>query len=757
MTPYEPLYIRAPEQGLIQSRQNFILPDDAYPILENAFVWREQIRRRSGLSLLGRLQLSFSVNGNSLTSGSINLVTALSLPSNAQIVPGTINIVGGSDGTTYTDPALDGVLVATGGTGVGGSINYSTGLLTITAGANQPITGTFFAYPMLPVMGIRTQEVNLVDNEPTIVFDTKYAYIFNGITYQQLASSTPTTWTGANYNFFWSTNYWTDGNTPPNKLMWVTNFSSNDPIRYYNNVTWTNFSPTVDGSLFLQSCLALLPFRGRLLAFNTVEGAVQYVPTNGTSYPQRIRWSAIGSPLTTNSWNDTIRGQGGFLDIPTSEDITAVGFVRDNLVVYCERSTWQLRYTGRSISPFQIERVNSELGSYSLFSAVQFDESLTGIGDKGVVDCNTNAARRIDVKIPDLVFEFSGNNQAPQRVCGIRDIQQRVVFWSYVDNTVANQAIGQNSTSVYPNRRLVYNYENESWAIFTDSLTALGVYQNQTGLTWAQATRTWEDAAEPWADRPILFPNLIGGNQQGFVMELDSNLNAVVTNDSTLAITAISSGQLTIPSHNLVNDQVIQISGMSSADPFFALNGVIGGVRLVNQNVITINLYNPAANNFTGINPVPLTGTYLGSGVIATRDGFNIVSKKFNYQDQGQNIQIGFIDLLMTATSSGQITMNMYLNYDDSTSSNSSPDNTSAVTGLPDPFFNTIINTYQSQLSGQSGSKYLQRVYCSTRAAFLTIQYTLSNAQLVSEVQSEDVQIDSQIIWKRPAGRLQSF
>jgi hypothetical protein len=240
-------------------------------------------------------------------------------------------------------------------------------------------------------------------------------------------------------------------------------------------------------------------------------------------------------------------------------------------------------------------------------------------------------------------------------------------------------------------------------------------------------------------------------------MELDSNLNAVVTNDATLAITAISSGQLTIPSHNLVNDQVIQISGISANDPFVALNGVIGGVRIVDQNNITINLYNPATNNFTGVNPVPLTGTYLGSGVIATRDGFNIVSKKFNYQDQGQNIQIGFIDLLMTATSSGQITMNMYLNYDDSTSSNSSPDNTSAVTGLPDPFFNTIINTYQSQLSGQSGSKYLQRVYCSTRAAFLTIQYTLSNAQLVSEVQSEDVQIDSQIIWKRPAGRLQSF
>jgi hypothetical protein len=158
-------------------------------------------------------------------------------------------------------------------------------------------------------------------------------------------------------------------------------------------------------NIYLNQCLCLLPFRSRLVAFNTFEGQ-----TLGTSinYPQRIRWAAIGNPLvvdamgppaTVGAWRDDVRGRGGYIDIPTAENIISVGYVRDNLVIYCERSTWQLRYTGRSVAPFQIEKVNTELGAQSTFSAVQFDTSLVGIGDKGVVECDSYKSERIDIKI----------------------------------------------------------------------------------------------------------------------------------------------------------------------------------------------------------------------------------------------------------------------------------------------------------------------------------------------------------------------
>jgi len=155
----KPLYISGYAGGLVQSRQNFLLPADAYPVLENAFVWRERIKRKSGFQLLGRLRRDLTAQplGNLSGGGAFsgNIRSILSLQATGELEPGSLVITDGTN--TFTDNGL-GVLV--GVPGGSGTVNYSTMAITITGGVGgAAITATFGYYPGLPVMGLRQESL----------------------------------------------------------------------------------------------------------------------------------------------------------------------------------------------------------------------------------------------------------------------------------------------------------------------------------------------------------------------------------------------------------------------------------------------------------------------------------------------------------------------------------------------------------------------------------------------------------------------
>ena len=783
MAGYTPLKITGPQTGLVQNRENFLLPDDAYPTLNNAYVWRERIKRKQGFQLLGRVQREIGT-----TDGAGNAVIIIApLP----IQPGIASFVIGDD--IFTDPGgASPVNLLTNSLGTG-TLNRATGTLTITG--SIALTDIQY-YPGLPIMGIRTRESTLSSNDITVVFDQAYAYVYNSTTQAFQEFIPGTTWnahagTVSATDFFWSTNYWVSdatnfaGTVVGTKLFWVTNNTGQfgalaDPPRITDGVTWLDFNSGTWNQLdagpnYLTNWATMLPFRGRMLVFNTWEG-----PNNSgassLNYSNRIRWARIGNPFipyydtmgpndpSKGSWRDDIRGQGGFLDIPTSEDIIAVGFVRDNLVIYCERSTWQLRYTGRSIAPFQIERVNSELGAQSAFSAVQFDTSLMGIGDKGVVECDSYKSERIDVKIPDLIFTFQNLFNGVQRIQGIRDFINRLAYWTYPSSAADPTNPNSTTNPIFPTNRLVYNYENDSWAIFSDSLTALGTFQPTTGRTWLNTHLRWIDCNFSWIQsNPAEIPLILGGNQQGFVEILDQ----LTANDPSLFITDITSDGnnpdiITSPNHNMHSGFVIGISGIPTGANFDGLNDGIYGIVVLSANTFQIYTFDPVADAF--IIPVASDAmVYQGGGLINIRENFSIVSKKFNFLDEGKSFQIGYLDILLAATevnNPGAITLKVYLDYDDVNVSNTLPRNQLLVAGpdVPDPFFNQTIPTAPSALhSPKEGSKFWQRVYCPTQATFVTLEYTLSNAQLAGEEQTKNVEIDAQVLWVRRGGRMTSL
>jgi hypothetical protein len=790
MAGYNPLRITGNATGLVQEREEFILPDDAYPTLINAYVWRERIKRKRGYRILGRLQRKIGT-----TDGAGNAtITINPHPMQTGIASFTVGTALFNDPGTTANPGVQTLLTTGPGTATLDRVN---GILTIAGTA--ALSGLDVQYfPGLPVMGIRQRELANSADDQTIFFDQDYAYIFNGVTGQFEEFIGPgKTWNKQGENtagtsFFWSTNYWTSQSpTPPfstinRKLFWETNntgqFGANaDPPRITDGDTWVDFyndanplvvSPWarinidttgVPFSVFLTNFLCMLPFRGRMVVFNTWEGPNA---ANSQNFSNRIRWSTIGNPFIgyadgpgRGSWRENIRGQGGFLDIPTSEDIIAVGFVRDNLVIYCERSTWQLRYTGRSISPFQIERVNSELGAESTFSAVQFDTSLVGIGDKGITECDSYKSERIDIKIPDFVDQFNALNNGVKRVQGIRNFPDRLAYWTIpLVKFYPNIA---NTSWVFPTARLVYNYENDSWAIFNDSLTALGTFQLQSSPNWLQTPQTWIELDRSWLDDDVEDFVIVGGNQQGFVERLDQTaVNDVSLFISNVVTTGPGPTVITSPSHNMQNGFVIGISGIPATTPGSDLNGGVYAISAIDQHTFTLLSFNPNDAQFDLPVTSTLTGTYQGGGLINIRENFSIVSKKFNFLDEGQNIQLGYLDILMEAIGSGEISLNIYLNYDDETPSNTLPNNQIAGTSpaIPDTFFNATIPTSPSSFAvANEGTKFWQRVFCATRANFLTLQYTFSNLQMAGTPQQKAVQIDAQVLWIRKGGRMTQF
>lgn len=788
-TKYNPLRIVGNDSGLVQEREEFLLPDDAYPVLQNAYCYREKLKRKRGKQFLGRLQRNLTSFATTNTTGATPLTVDLlntlrATEPRAEIKPGSVTVfidAGGGGSTSYTDNG-DGTLSFAGGTYTisSATINYYSGNVTfnftVVPGGGLTITSNLSYYPMLPVMGIEKREITRAYDR-TVFFDQKYAYNFNATPreFEEWLPATSTTWNahagGVDaVDFFYSTNYWVSDSasgpftTDGNKLLWVTNntgqFLANmDPPRITDGTTWVSFNSgtwnRIDSTNYLTNWLTMAAFRGRMVVFNTYEG-----PSAAASqqYYNRIRWSTIGNPFiayaagppSVGSWRDDVRGQGGFLDIPTAENITAIGFVRDNLVVFCETETWQLRYTGRSIAPFQIERVNTDLGSNGVKSPIPFDTSIFGLGSRGITNCDSYAATRIDFKIPNFVFQRQSNNNGPKRTQGIRDYVNQLAYWTFSYAP---------ADSIWPTIRLIYNFENESWAIFEDSLTTLGIYRPQSSRTWLNTKLPWIKCNFNWLDRPSQTPQIVGGNQQGFVHFLDET----TTNDASLSISGITGNDPDVTNvqaynHNLQNGQIIQITDIITGTGFADLNEGVYMVDNAGSDTFDIYEYDSATGEFSAPN-VHAAASYVGGGLIRVRDNFIIRSKKFNYLDDGFSFQLGFIDILLTATepnTPGAISVNIYINYDDNTPTNKLPANAIVGTtpGVPDTFFNSVIPTTRADLNQVDGTKFWQRVFCATRANFITIEYTFSNAQMSGQEQRQNVQIDGQVLWIRRAGTL---
>jgi len=442
---------------------------------------------------------------------------------------------------------------------------------------------------------------------------------------------------------------WTSGGI----VQYLTNRSdvTKDCLRFYdgdptngNPVTpvlngtmgWVNFAPPLSQfsysisdlpakQYYLVGARMIVPYKDRLLFIGPV---VQTSAGGDQTYLQdTIIYSQNGTPYYTASFTNTISppdatrpdivfhpilvpinqtatapayfedsiGFGGFISAGLDKPINSVGANEDVLVCGFNTAQAKVVYTGNDLVPFTFYLINSELGTSSTFSAVIMDEGVISRGSRGFVMTTQNSASRIDLSIPDQVFEINLVNNGTERICSQRDYINEWIYFTYPSN--------QQSWN-FPNQTLQFNYRDNTWAIFNEAYTTYGTFRKQSGFIWSTVGLifpSWDSWNESWdsGGSTLEQPIVIAGNQQGFVVVRDTGTGE----SNSLYIQNISAGNITSPAHTLNADDYIIISGcLGTIGP--SVNNMIFSVAVVTTDTFTTNP------------PITGMGTYLGGGLI---------------------------------------------------------------------------------------------------------------------------------------------
>lgn len=743
--------------GLQTNLRPWLIADNAFQQLNNAYVFRGRVRKRFGSTLLGATQLNSRVRVNMGTTDGSGQLAFTNIPGTTPTIDGMLNvgatfsagsvifnvtavptIVGGTDNTLSTDP------LSTGTVKLFATVPTKQYQFSIS-GANAAIANTIvYFYPATPIMGFSVFETAAINDEITYAYDRQFAYQFAGGGWERLTGEfTPgaSLWTGSDSQFFWTTNY--RGGTDSQNLLFVTNYNPPDLMRYWDGTLWHFFNPQYSASGDkIQTARIMVPFQNRLLLFNTVE----QVSSVNTTFVNRARWSQLGDPTATDAFRDDISGKGDYLDCPIQEAVITVEFLKDRLIVFMERSTWELAYTGNQVLPFRWQQINTELGSESTFSVVPFDKVALAIGNVGIHACNGSNTERIDQLIPDLVFEIHNGNDGPVRVQGIRDYTVEMVYWTFPD---------LDKNAIFPTRVLVYNYKTGGWAINNDSITAFGYFQSSDDAIWQNQQETWEQNEATWTSgvQQSLFRNVIAGNQEGFTFIIENDDDATRNAPSlqiTNMVTDPSDPTLTIITainNNLYTDEYIALENIVGTSQFQALNNTIVPIYFKDADTPDPDTFKIKANT-SGIGQA-----YSGGGTISRVSIIDILTKQYNfYTEKDRNVAISRVNFLVDKTSAGQV----QIDYFTSSTENSLVDDgtsTGAIVGT------AVLETSPYALVPQESEqdRLWHPVYLQADGECIQLRIYLNDAQLrVPAIAWSDFELHAMIFHAMPtASRLQ--
>lgn len=584
------------ETGLTTYLKPWMRPKDSFEPLVNAYTYRGVLNKRNGSVVFGN-QLADTnpvmgiMNRIDESTSAISLVVAST--TNAYLYDAGGNVfnaltaVGGSasifwkgtatgtlvmptfwphwspttvtitDGTTTVSFNGGGTMTGAGGIFSSGSINYTTGVVTITfsgstAGVSLKVAGTLAgAY-----------------------FTGNISNFFNWTNWQP---TDPTTFTSS-VSYLYMTN-----NIDPVTLFDGTNLSR--PILY----VVSNFSD------YITTCLDIAVYQNRLLLLRPT------LNSTSNSLNQSIYFSALFNPL--NFIND-VAGNGGQQTAATGDILQSQEFLRNQMIVFFTTSVWLFRFTGSASDPFRFDKITIAKSVSAPYASIAYDERATAIGNLGLIACDGVNVQRYDTSIIDY-YETQIDENYFSQIFSQRYDNLNQTWMLYVSNDSPNEPV--DGVAPGSDSALIYNFAENTWATYTFSvpMTCLGKFFSISGATWASLTQSWESTQVAWKSytNQKLAPILLGGDTNGNVYWLD-NEDAVTDQEPSSGTPGVSF----LPDITTTRWNPVIKVGQKTQFAYIDIYYSISSTDPAHPIRLTLSFYVDNSNNEAFVTPLTLDG-----------------------------------------------------------------------------------------------------------------------------------------------------
>lgn len=260
------------------------------------------------------------------------------------------------------------------------------------------------------------------------------------------------------------------------------------------------------GGVNVTRCKSLLYFQNFLLLLGTSE--------NGVDYPQRLRWSQIGS---VRKWKNETNGSGqsGWFDITDGVDwVVAIVSLENYVVVYKDRSIQLLSYSGDDLV-WSKQPAFTGVGLLATRALLDLGDQHVFIGPDDIYSFDLTGVKPIGEEVSKEFFRILDPANSGQINTGwIEEIPEG---WFVFPSTVSPDGL--------PDKALVYNPDTKAWSWRDIPMTGFGYYNRKSAPVWGEIEAIFNDYNVEWDSSPAMdnAPINLCGDSQGFLYVLEGH------------------------------------------------------------------------------------------------------------------------------------------------------------------------------------------------------------------------------------------